>query len=160
MLGQSRSLDWGDRRFWKAKLERLLESGGRQEFETEVVDGAGQRRVIHFTMVLLGDFQDGTTAIGVVGKDTTGLRSLQSELERCQGERRAFVSAISHDLRTPIVSVQGFANLLLKKYNDRLDEKGIQYLDRLKHEADRMDRLLRDAVGASEALGSEGAGGT
>ncbi len=72
------------------------------------------------------------------------LRQKTEDLESCQRQLEALAKAISHDLRTPVISVQGFANLLLKKYRDRMDEKGVQYLDHLKREADRIDRLLRE----------------
>lgn len=72
------------------------------------------------------------------------LRQKTEDLQACRRRLEALVRAISHDLRTPVISVQGFANLLYKKYRDRMDEKGIQYLDHLKREADRIDRILQD----------------
>ncbi len=72
------------------------------------------------------------------------LRQKTEDLESCRRQFDALARAVSHDLRTPVISVQGFVNLLLKKYSDRMDDKGIQYLDYLKREADRIDQLLKD----------------
>ncbi len=90
-----------------------------------------------------------------VSKLRDDLRQRTEELEACTKELEAWTWAIFHDLRAPLISVQGFANLLVKKYRDRLDEKGIEYLDRLKREADRLDELLQDLANKSRGRESE-----
>jgi PAS domain S-box-containing protein len=143
-------LDQG--RQWKTVITRVVQTGSPERFETDWVDQSGERHSVAVNVVPLRDTEGDMAAVGVIVRDMGQIMGLKAELEHrdreleaCAKETDAFVSTISHDLRTPMISVQGFANLLVKKYRDHLDEKGIQYLDRLKYEADRMDRLLQDA---------------
>jgi len=48
----------------------------------------------------------------------------------------------SHDLQTPLVSMEGYTSDLLDNYKDRLDENGIYSLTRLKSNASRMHKLV------------------
>lgn len=57
-------------------------------------------------------------------------------------EMRALVSAVSHDLRAPLRSVDGFALAIEEDYADRLDAAGLDYLRRIRSAARRMDRML------------------
>ena len=51
-------------------------------------------------------------------------------------------SVLSHDLKSPIFSVDGFSELLLADYNDKLDEEGQDFLRRIRGSAQQMKRVL------------------
>jgi len=164
MAGRSLSAYWVVAEVpWKRIFETVLETAEIEEFDGELVDREGARRVFRMRAIPLRDTGLKTTAIGFTGRDITHLSDLEVEL----GERRqtlesrirevdALVSALSHDLRTPLISIQGFVNLVVKKYRDRMDAKGVEYLDRLKQEADRMDRLVQDLPRAGQVERQDG----
>lgn len=81
------------------------------------------------------------------------IRDLNANLERSVDERtkelrasnnelEAFCYSVSHDLRTPLRSVDGFSKALIEDYGDRLPEDGIAYLDRVRKASHRMDELI------------------
>ena len=74
-----------------------------------------------------------------VKERTTALRQTVSELE-------AFSYTVSHDLRSPLRAMQGFAQAVLEDYGDKVDEQGRRYLDRIKNAAERLDRLIQDLL--------------
>lgn len=49
---------------------------------------------------------------------------------------------LSHDLKSPIFSVDGFSDLLLADYTDKLDEEGQDFLRRIRSSAQQMKRVL------------------
>jgi signal transduction histidine kinase len=53
-----------------------------------------------------------------------------------------FFSVLSHDLKSPIFAVDGFSDLLLSDYLERLDEEGQDFLRRIRSSAQYMKRLL------------------
>jgi signal transduction histidine kinase len=55
-----------------------------------------------------------------------------------------FFSVLSHDLKSPIFSVDGFSDLLLADYQDKLDADGVDFLRRIRSSAQQMKRLLDD----------------
>jgi len=53
-----------------------------------------------------------------------------------------FFSVLSHDLKSPIFSIDGFSDLLLAYYSDRLDEEGQDFLRRVRSSAQQMKKVL------------------
>ena len=51
-------------------------------------------------------------------------------------------SVLSHDLKSPIFSIDGFSDLLLGDYADKLDEEGRDFLQRIRSSAQQMKRVL------------------
>lgn len=51
---------------------------------------------------------------------------------------------LSHDLKSPIFAVDGFSDLLLTDYHDKLDEEGQDFLRRVRSSAQYMKRVLDD----------------
>ena len=59
-------------------------------------------------------------------------------------ELTRFFSVLSHDLKSPIFAVDGFSDLLLGDYLDKLDEEGQDFLRRIRSSAQYMKRVLDD----------------
>src|SRR6059058_1692827 len=53
-------------------------------------------------------------------------------------------SVLSHDLKSPIFSIDGFSDLLLGDYLDKLDEEGQDFLRRIRSSAKYMKQVLDD----------------
>src|SRR2546428_8387606 len=51
-------------------------------------------------------------------------------------------SVLSHDLKSPIFSIDGFSELLISDYEDRLDEEGKDFLNRIRSSAQQMKKVL------------------
>lgn len=72
-----------------------------------------------------------------------------AELERANHEMESFSYSVSHDLRAPLRSIDGFSSALLEDYGDRLDETAKSYLDRVRNSAQRMGILIDDLLALS-----------
>jgi PAS domain S-box-containing protein len=80
-----------------------------------------------------------------------------AELREKIGELEAFSYSVSHDMRQPLRSMQGYARILLTDYGGELDEEPRRYLERIKASANRLDRLIRDVLTYSRTTRVEGA---
>jgi signal transduction histidine kinase/DNA-binding response OmpR family regulator len=74
-----------------------------------------------------------------VAERTAELREINAALE-------SFSYSVSHDLRAPLRSIQGFAQILREEYDDRLEDVGRDYLQRIVTAARRMDTLTEDLL--------------
>ena len=81
--------------------------------------------------------------------DITKQKRAEEELRRINEKLKNFVDVVSHDLKNPIISIQGFSSLLFKKYQEKLGEKGLQYLEQIKASARRMEILVSDLLALS-----------
>ncbi|MEO6487353.1 MAG: ATP-binding protein [Thermoanaerobaculia bacterium] len=55
-----------------------------------------------------------------------------------------FFGILSHDLKSPIFAVDGFSELLLDDYRNKLDEEGQDFLQRIRSSSQYMKRVLDD----------------
>ncbi|MCB1954385.1 MAG: CHASE domain-containing protein [Rhodocyclaceae bacterium] len=67
-----------------------------------------------------------------------------ADVERGMRELQTLAYALSHDLRTPLRSVDGFSKLLLRDYAGRIDDAGRNYLQRIRAAAQRMGQMYDD----------------
>ncbi len=71
---------------------------------------------------------------------------LLMDVERKNKELDAFSYSVSHDLRAPLRSIDGFSQALLEEQGGNLDETGHSYLRRVRTAAQRMGELIDDLL--------------
>jgi PAS domain S-box-containing protein len=75
------------------------------------------------------------------------LRTLQ--LEAANKELEAFSYSVSHDLRTPLRAIEGFARMLVEDYAPKLDGEGLRLLDVIRSNTRIMGHLIDDLLALS-----------
>ncbi len=75
-----------------------------------------------------------------VQERTAELQSAFEELER-------FSYSVSHDLRAPLRSINGFASVVMTEYRDELGSNGIENLQRILTASKRMAQLIDELLG-------------
>lgn len=78
-----------------------------------------------------------------IGSLAKAINDLAKDLKRYQNTRREFFANISHELRTPMTYLEGYAKVL-KEGLYQTDEEKVQYLTIIHQEARRLTRLIHD----------------
>jgi len=83
------------------------------------------------------------------------VRERTAELEASTQELDAFAYSVSHDLRAPLRSVEGFSQILLDDYGGDLAEEAHQHLGRIQTNVARMAQMIDDLLDLSRATRRE-----
>jgi len=75
----------------------------------------------------------------MIAERTTELVASNKELE-------AFAYSVSHDLRAPLRSIDGFSQILLEEVSEQIDSFGLEYLNRIRKAAQLMGQIINDLL--------------
>jgi PAS domain S-box-containing protein len=157
-----------DRELVACKMMELLEKGHAETEARSSAKGSpyfyfsAQRMDVGDESYIVGTALDITDRKRVEGE----VRKLNEELEQRVAERtaqfaasnkelEAFSYSVSHDLRAPLRSIDGFSHLIEEEYRDQLDAKGKDYLSRVRKGCRRMSQLIDDLLNLSRITRSE-----
>jgi len=112
------------------------------------------------------DITDQKRVEAVLREAVLGTERSRQELERLVDERTArlretigelehFSYTITHDMRAPLRAMEAFGNILRTEYADRMDDTGKDFTRRIVESAQRMDRLITDALSYSKVVQTE-----
>jgi PAS domain S-box-containing protein len=149
----------------RGKPARELEITAEQErFEDEGwrVRKDGSRFWANVVMIPLRDQMGQLRGFGKVTRDMTERKVIEEEmaaqntqLESANRELEAFCYSVSHDLRAPLRGIDGFSQALLEDYAGQLDNKGKEYLQRVRAAVQRMGALIDDLLDLSRITRTE-----
>jgi two-component system sensor histidine kinase/response regulator len=79
------------------------------------------------------------------------LQARTEALQRSIADMETFSYSLSHDLRSPLSTISGFADLLRRIEAPRMSEEGVRRLGRIIDSAQRMDHTIRDILARIQA---------
>ncbi len=142
----------------KAALVEVLETGipfhyidrrGDLHYDNHIYPVAGADGITDKAAVYSRDITDQKKA-------EARIASTIDEIERSNSELEQFAYVASHDLREPLRMISSYLSLLARRYGDRLDADGHEFLEYAREGALRMDQLVLDLLEFSrvDRLGS------
>jgi len=143
-----------DRETVQNTLRNAIAASGDHTTEYRVIDRDGHVRWISS----MGRcFRNGEQRMLGVTLDITERKRASEVLERAVAERtstlqeiigdlEAFSYSVSHDMRTPLRSMQGYAGIMLQECADEVSPEARVCLERIVASAERMDRLIQDVL--------------
>lgn len=124
--------------FWaEATLTNLLDTPGINGLLINMSD-VSDRKKVEERMVLINEELEEK-----VLQRTEDLQKTNKELEM-------FTSSVSHDLRTPLSAIDGFATLLNEFHCQQLNEEGKEFVEHILNSTKRMNRLIDDLLRLSK----------
>jgi PAS domain S-box-containing protein len=163
-LGKSVSIVYpeGSEDFLQNKIIKPVIEKGSHEIEVRLQRADGHIFPAHLSLSMLHDEQAKPT--GIVGysldlsetkKREQQLDQLSRKLQESNKELEAFSYSVSHDLRAPLRSIDGFSLAIVEDYGDRLDDTGKDYLSRVRKAAQRMGTLIDELLELSRVNRAE-----
>ena len=126
---------------------------GRYEEENWRVRKDGSRLWANVVVTAVRDERGTLLGFAKVTRDLSERRRAEAEiqartaqLEAANKELEAFSYSVSHDLRAPLRSIDGFSQALQEDYTARLDEEGRSHLRRVRAATQRMAHLIDDLL--------------
>jgi len=86
-------------------------------------------------------------------EETIGIRT--RELQTVNKELEAFSYSVSHDLRAPLRGIDGFSQILLEEYSDKLNGEALRYLGFIRQGVQKMGILIEDLIKLTRLTRSE-----
>lgn len=139
--------------------EKLIQRGYVRAEEVELVTLRGKSFWAAITAVVKIDVDGNRYCDGVIENIASrkeiqrqlhlmndSLRQRSVELEAANHELEAFSYSVSHDLRAPLRAIDGFSRILQTDYISLLDDKGRNYLERIRLAAQHMGVLIDDLL--------------
>jgi len=157
----------------KAVFESLRSGQFPNKYENYWVAKDGSRRLIAWSNTAIPGPEGSVRYVIGTGIDITRRRQAEEEiwrlnadlerrviertarLEALNRELEAFSYSVSHDLRAPLRSIDGFSQSLLEDYAGRLDDTGRDYLCRVRAASQRMAQLIDDLLNLSRITRAE-----
>jgi PAS domain S-box-containing protein len=148
---------------------KIAAEHGRYEEEGWRVRKDGSRFWANIVVTALRDKTGQLRGFGKVTRDITERKRAEEQLERqrvelarsnveliaANNELEAFSYSVSHDLRAPLRSIDGFSLALLEDYEEKLDEEGKDSLHRVRAATQRMGVLIDDLLNLSRVTRAE-----
>lgn len=125
--------------------------------EERVVWPDGRVTWVSTTKLHLRDAQDKIIGTFGISRDITQrkqaeemLQNTNIQLEAANKELEAFAYSVSHDLRAPLRTIDGFSQAVLEDYGKQLPQEAHEYLTRVRKAAQRMAELIDDILSLSK----------
>ncbi len=81
-----------------------------------------------------------------LNKTNKEMQDTVDEFKRKSNELEEFVYTLSHDLKTPLLSIDGFAYLIYEMLEEHLNDEIIGYFERIKKNTDQINHIIEDIL--------------
>jgi PAS domain S-box-containing protein len=139
-----------DRERATAALTRAIEGDGVYDIEKRIVRPDGSVRYVHSSGQVLYD--EAGTPVRLIGSflDITERKRAEiqvegyaAELQRSNRELQHFAHTVSHDLRAPLRTVEGFLELLARRHGTSLEPEAQEFVELAVNEMERMQQMIQ-----------------
>lgn len=86
---------------------------------------------------------------------TAELQDERQKLIVSNKELETFAYSVSHDLRAPLRAIEGFGKFLVEDYSGKLGVEGNRYIEVIRQNTSKMDRLISDLLNLSRIFRAE-----
>jgi len=92
--------------------------------------------------------------VSPIGRPSTGAIMVLRDMTKEKSEEREqaeFISTASHEMRTPVASIEGYLGLALNPATAQIDDKARDYIQKAQDAAKHLGRLFQDLLDVSKA---------
>jgi len=115
-----------------------------EHYENPVLRKDGTERIVAWHNSLLRNPSGEIVGILSSGEDITERKQAEEALQESTKKIKLFAYSVSHDLRSPAISIYGLTKRLSKLYRNILDEKGKTYCDQILKASEQIAGLAQN----------------
>jgi PAS domain S-box-containing protein len=145
----------------RASYRQVFAEGRIQDYPLAVRDRSGRITDVLYSASVFRNEAGEVAGVFAAARDITerkhledSLRQRTLELENSVAELEAFSYSVSHDLRAPLRSIDGFSQILLEDYRDKVDAEGQDSLRRIRNASQNMAQLIDALLQLSRVMRS------
>jgi PAS domain S-box-containing protein len=132
----------------RAEIVRLLkENKYIKNLEINIYDNQGNKKWIQLSAIMLDI--DNVPCLFSFSIDITERKKAEEQLQAVNTELESFSYSVSHDLRSPLRAVNGYAKMLEEDYKKVFDKEGTRLLGVIQENANKMGILIDDLLAFS-----------
>ncbi len=144
---------------WKSVL-KLVASDGKEvnELENPISQALAKNQPTHSDKLFLLTSSGKRILVSIVsspvGTDGEGIIVVVRDITKEKAEEREqaeFISTASHEMRTPVASIEGYLGLALNPATAHIDEKARDFITKAHESARHLGRLFQDLLDISKA---------
>jgi PAS domain S-box-containing protein len=146
----------------RASYQQVFSQGFITDYPLTIRHFDGKLTDVLYNASLYKDEHGNVRGVVAAARDVTAqkkaeqeIRQRTAELQAANRELEAFSYSVSHDLRAPLRSIDGFSQVVIEDYGDRLDDQGREYLNRVRAATQRMGQLIDDMLALSRVTRTE-----
>lgn len=143
---------------WKSVL-KLVTSDGKdvEELENPIAQSLSKNQPTHNDKLFLLTSSEKRILVSIVsspvGTDGEGVIVVFRDITKEKAEEREqaeFISTASHEMRTPVASIEGYLGLALNPATAHIDEKARDFITKAHESAQHLGRLFQDLLDISK----------
>ncbi|MFX1296798.1 MAG: PAS domain S-box protein, partial [Promethearchaeota archaeon] len=160
MLGYSREeiLNMHNRQItppkWYEKEDNMLFThlsiGESKLYEKEIIHKNGNILPVSIRFWILQDEQGDPHRIWAIVRDITETKKMEQTLREVNRMKSEFLRRASHELKTPLISIKGFADLILTLYSEELEPDIISKLQEIDKGCERLQHIINNLLHTSK----------
>ncbi|NRA92078.1 MAG: PAS domain S-box protein [Psychroserpens sp.] len=137
-------------------FEFLLKEGSVTDFKVKINTKAKGQRLVHINASLIINEENSVIAAQGIVRDITDItlleqqkESLLKRLEKSNDELQEYAHIVSHDLKSPLRSIDALVTWLREDNKDKLCEESLDHLDLIQSTLEKMEQLIYDVLNYS-----------
>jgi len=112
----------------------------------ERIISPGDERLLITIGVHMGTVMENILLFQEIANTSKDLKDAVNLIHQRNEELRTLVSTVSHDLKNPIIAINGFCERFLKTAGPKLDARELEYINAVKESGKRMEKFVTDLL--------------